>query len=73
MQFMPATFRAYANDGSNDGVNTITCVEDAVMTAGMYLAANGAAHGDFKNALYHYNHSNAYVTRTLDLADRIGL
>ncbi len=73
MQFMPATFAHYALDGNGDGITDIDNVNDAVMTAGHYLAAQGAAKGDYTNALYGYNHSGAYVSHVLDLADRLGL
>ncbi len=73
MQFMPATFNRYAADGNGDGVASITNLDDAMLTAGRYLAANGAASGNYSNALYVYNHSQSYVARVLELADRLGL
>ncbi len=73
MQFMPATFRAYGLDGDGDGAKTITDLEDAMYSAGHYLAANGASKGAYNNALYHYNHSNAYVQQVLTIARRAGL
>jgi membrane-bound lytic murein transglycosylase B len=66
MQFLPSTFRHYSN-------GDITNLNDAVLAAGRYLAAGGAAHGDYSNALYHYNHSWGYVNLVLNLADRLGL
>jgi membrane-bound lytic murein transglycosylase B len=73
MQFMPATFRAYALDGDGNGTTQITDLEDAMMTAGHYLAAGGADHGAYSTALYHYNHSYPYVNRVLNLAHSLGL
>lgn len=73
MQFMPATFRAYGQDGDGDGDRTITDLEDAMLSAGNYLAANGAAKGNYRNALYRYNHSNSYVNEVLDTAHTLGL
>jgi membrane-bound lytic murein transglycosylase B len=73
MQFMPATFRAYATDGDGDGDRTITDLDDAMMTAGRYLAANGAASGNYRNALYRYNHSSAYINQVLGLAHKLSL
>jgi soluble lytic murein transglycosylase-like protein len=73
MQFMPATFDRYAMDGNGDGITDITNVDDAVMTAGHYLAVQGAARGDYTNALYGYNHSSSYVSQVISLADRLGL
>lgn len=72
MQFMPATFKAYARDGDGDGLRRIGDVDDAVMSAGAYLASNGAAKTP-GIALYRYNHSNAYVSNTLAIAKRLGL
>ncbi|HSX01214.1 MAG TPA: lytic transglycosylase domain-containing protein [Candidatus Saccharimonas sp.] len=73
MQFLPATFRTYALDGDGDGHAVITNVNDAVLTAGRYLAAGGAARGDYRTALYHYNHSWSYVSHVLGIASRLGL
>ena len=72
-QFMPATWRVYAMDGNGDGVAQITNVEDAAMTAGRYLAAGGAARGNYDHAIYNYNHSNAYVDHVMTTADKLGL
>lgn len=73
MQFMPATFRAYALDGDGNGTKTITDVDDAVFSAANYLRAGGADKGVYSTALYHYNHSNTYVNNVLAIARRLGL
>ncbi len=73
MQFMPATFRAYAVDGNGDGAAQITSLDDAMMTAGHYLAAGGANRGNYTTALFNYNHSNAYVSKVLGIAHQLGL
>ena len=73
MQFMPATFKAYAVDGDSDGVKNINDLEDAMFSAGRYLAANGAARGNYSNALYRYNHSWTYVNSVLATARKLGL
>lgn len=73
MQFMPATFEHYALDGNGDGVKDINNVADAVFTAGNYLAANGASHGDYEDALYDYNHSWGYVDKVMGIAHGLGL
>lgn len=73
MQFMPATFNHYALDGDGNGTKDITDVDDALLTAGRYLAAGGAARGNYQTALYNYNHSNAYVANVLTVAHRLGL
>lgn len=73
MQFMPATFAHYALDGDGNGTATITDFDDALLTAGRYLAAGGAARGNYQTALYNYNHSNTYVNNVLAIAHRLGL
>lgn len=73
MQFMPATFAHYAQDGNSDGTKQITNFEDALLTAGRYLAAGGADKGKYANALYNYNHSYSYVNTVLAIATRLGL
>jgi membrane-bound lytic murein transglycosylase B len=72
MQFMPNTFRAYAQDGDGDGQALINNAHDAIFSAAKYLAANGAANGNISNALYRYCHSYSYVSRVLSLARALG-
>lgn len=72
MQFMPGTFRAYGTDGDGDGVANIHDVDDAIFSAAKYLAANGAASGKVRNALYRYNHSYSYVEKVLSIARSFG-
>jgi hypothetical protein len=74
MQFMPATWRAYATDGDGDGVASINDIEDAVFGAAALLCANGA--GDparLSAAIFSYNHSDAYVAEVLRLAAAYGV
>jgi membrane-bound lytic murein transglycosylase B len=73
MQFMPATFAHYALDGDANGTKDITDLDDALLTAGRYLAAGGADKGNYRTALYNYNHSNTYVNNVLGIAGRLGL
>lgn len=70
MQFLPATFAAYAVDGDHDGVASIMDPADAIFTAARYLCANGAATGPaaLANAIFHYNHADWYVQMVLALA-----
>ncbi len=68
MQFLPATFAAYAVDADGGGAR-IDDPADAVYTAAAYLCASGAANGaDIPGALYQYNHDTAYVARVLTIA-----
>jgi membrane-bound lytic murein transglycosylase B len=73
MQFMPTTFAHYALDGDANGTRDITDLDDALLTAGNYLRAGGAAHGNYQTALFNYNHSNTYVANVLGIAHRLGL
>lgn len=56
MQFLPSTFRHYANEGSD-----ICSVHDSVYAAANLLASSGADTGDIDSALFNYNHSRSYV------------
>jgi soluble lytic murein transglycosylase-like protein len=73
MQFMPATFSKYGADGDGNGTKDITDVDDAMLAAGKYLAASGAAKGNYSNALYSYNHSWSYVATVRNIASKLGL
>ena len=56
MQFLPSTFRHYANEGDN-----ICGLRDAVFAGANLLASGGADEGDIDSALFNYNHSLSYV------------
>ncbi len=56
MQFMPSTFRHYANEG-----NDICALRDSVFAGAKLLANGGADTGDIDSALFNYNHSRSYV------------
>ncbi|GAA4203926.1 hypothetical protein GCM10023074_41060 [Microbispora amethystogenes] len=58
MQFMPGTWKAYGMGGD------IEDTTDALLAAANYLHASGAP-GDYRRALYAYNHSQAYVDAVL--------
>lgn len=74
MQFMRATWRAYAVDGDGDGVADINDVDDAVYSAANLLCANGAGDpGRLADAIWNYNHSDAYVTEILSVATSYGV
>jgi soluble lytic murein transglycosylase-like protein len=61
MQFMPPTWKAYGFGGD------VFRARDAIMGAANYLRASGAPR-DYWGALYHYNHSDAYVEAVLRYA-----
>ncbi|NAZ84485.1 transglycosylase SLT domain-containing protein, partial [Kineococcus sp. R8] len=73
MQFMPATFAAYAVDGDRDGDTDVLDPTDAVHTAAAYLCANGGGRGRAgeAGALYRYNHAQWYVAMVQRLADQL--
>ena len=71
MQFEPATFAEYDQPVPPGGATPPTPYDavDAVYAAARLLCANGAAGGaDLSDAVYAYNHSDAYVAQVLALA-----
>lgn len=70
-QFMPGTWRAYAQDGSGDGVKDVTYAPDCLFGAAKLLAANGAASGNVTRALLRYNNSMSYVQKVVAIANSI--
>jgi cell wall-associated NlpC family hydrolase len=75
MQFEPATFAAYDEPVPPGGATPPSPYDptDAVYAAARLLCANGAAGGkDLPGAIYAYNHSAAYVSQVLTLAEALG-
>ena len=73
MQFEPATFAQYAVDGDHDGQLSPYDPADAIYSAASMLCANGAASGTaagIRQAVFAYNHSQAYVNDVLGWAAR---
>ncbi|MGQ0519902.1 MAG: lytic murein transglycosylase [Actinomycetota bacterium] len=69
MQFLPATWKAYAIDGDGDGRALMGSPADAVHTAANHLCANGGADPRrLRDAIWNYNHSDAYVDEVLRIA-----
>jgi len=71
MQFEPATFAAYDEPVPPGGADPPSPYDptDAVYAAARLLCADGAAGGaDLAGAVYAYNHSTAYVSQVLALA-----
>ena len=60
MQFMPATWAAYATDGDGDGKADVANIWDAAASAAAYLCASNVDE-DLDAALWNYNHSWDYV------------
>ena len=73
MQFEPATFAEYKVVIDDNGLRDIYDPADAIYTAAAMLCANGAASGTpagIRQAIFAYNHSQAYVTDVLSWAAR---
>lgn len=71
MQFMPGTFRGYAQDGNGDGKTDIYKAEDALASAANMLSQRGLKDGDVRSALFAYNHADWYVKKVQGIAERI--
>jgi cell wall-associated NlpC family hydrolase len=68
-KMIPSTFAAYAVDGDGDGNADIQNVADAIFTAAHMLAEEGFNKNP-RQAIYAYNHSDAYVNHVLLLAQQ---
>jgi len=60
MQFLAETWARYGVDGNGDGQADRWNPVDAIFGAANYLRASGAP-GDYKRAIFAYNHANWYV------------
>ena len=75
MQIEPATFAAYDEPVPPGGANPPSPYDptDAVYAAARILCANGGQNGaHLDQAVFDYNHSDAYVSEVLDLAQTYG-
>ena len=75
MQFEPATFAAYDEPVPPGGADPPSPYDmtDATYAAARDLCANGAANGaNLDAAVFDYNHSDAYVTQVMTLAQSFG-
>jgi cell wall-associated NlpC family hydrolase len=75
MQFEPATFATYDTPVPPGGANPPSPYDptDAIYAAARDLCANGAENGaDISAAIFAYNHSEAYVTQVLNVAQSYG-
>ncbi|MEK5066857.1 C40 family peptidase [Cytobacillus sp. FSL R5-0596] len=62
-------YGGYGVDGDGDGKADPNDLEDAIFAAAAYLAANGAADGRIRDAVFAYNHADWYVEEVLGFAD----
>ena len=72
MQFIPATWRAYASDGNGDGKSDPNNIYDAALATGRYLCSGGfdlANPDQLRAAIYRYNNSDTYVNTVILWAD----
>lgn len=63
-------YHGYGVDANGDGIADPWDPEDAVFAAAKYLAANGAADGDYERAVFAYNHAEWYVRLVLETAEQ---
>jgi transglycosylase-like protein with SLT domain len=69
MQFMPATWGQWGVDANGDGVKDPNDPEDAIFAAASYLRGSGAP-GNWRDAIFAYNHADWYVSKVLRYARR---
>jgi hypothetical protein len=69
MQFLAPTWATYKVDADGDGRADRWNAADAIFTAASYLRASGAR-TDVRKAIWAYNHSEAYLSDVLEIADR---
>lgn len=69
MQFLASTWARYGVDGNDDGRIDRWSPADAIYSAANYLRASGAP-GDYRQAIYAYNHAWWYVEEVLAWAAR---
>ncbi|MFI5720958.1 lytic transglycosylase domain-containing protein [Nocardia sp. NPDC051750] len=71
MQFIPETWRKWGVDANGDGVADPHSIDDAALTAGLYLCVSGGdlltAEG-WSRALFTYNRSESYMKVVRDRA-----
>jgi hypothetical protein len=71
MQFLPSTWSQYGVDADGDGEADPSHPADAIYSAANYLKASGAP-GDWRRALFAYNHATWYVEDVLREAREFG-
>ncbi len=73
MQFIPSTWRTLGRDGNDDGVANPNNLYDAAVSAAGYLCLSGggslAEQASLRQAIFAYNHSQAYVNAVLRWAN----
>lgn len=74
-QFLPSSYISWAVDGNNDGQINLFDKVDAIFSVANYLNANGwgKSEKEKEKAIWHYNHSSAYVNAVLKLSELISV
>ena len=74
MQFIPATWEDFSQDGSGDGEADINNIEDAALSAATYLCSYGdlSVEENWIDAIDAYNPSRDYNHEVADRADHYG-
>jgi peptidoglycan lytic transglycosylase B len=74
-QFLPTSYLRYGTDADGDGRVDLCDVADAAASCARYLQAagwrTGASPAAQRAVIWHYNHSDAYVTAVLTIARAI--
>lgn len=70
-QFLAPTWAAYGVDGDRDGRRDVYSIPDSILATADYLHASGAP-GDWRAALFAYNHAHWYVEDVLAKAEELG-
>jgi murein DD-endopeptidase MepM/ murein hydrolase activator NlpD len=70
-QFIPSTWKMWGMDGDGDKKASPMNAVDAVFSSARYLSVSGAP-GDYKRAIFAYNHADWYVDDVLELAQTFG-
>jgi Transglycosylase SLT domain len=75
MQFIPSSWRAHEVDGNGDGNDDPSNIYDSTLAAAGYLCTGGrdlSRPADLRQAVFGYNHSQAYVDTVLAWAQAYG-
>ncbi len=71
MQFLPSSWAEYGVDANGDGYKDPYNPADAIFAAARYLRAAGGD-GSIRDAVFSYNHSQAYVSSVMLRAQLLG-
>jgi membrane-bound lytic murein transglycosylase B len=75
LQFIPSTWQKYKVDADNNGVADPQNINDASLTAGIYLCQNGrdlSKPADWEAAIFSYNAVQPYADKVFQTANQYG-